>query len=661
MMFVGPSDDPDRYRLDQRVAMGGGEGELWRGSIPVDGVDVAVAVKIIHERNAGEIAEWRTRWQRQVDVLQSLDHPGIVKVRQVFTGPLPHEAGSADPSTSSLYLAMSWVQGDTLESWTRQHGERDLLDCVRILTALSDAVDYLHTRAVPGIPILHRDIKPSNILVEGGRITLVDFGITRLATGQDVTFAGTPAYLAPEALHGSFSEASDRFALGATAFFLLTGSSPNVLHDSAPALRAALEASPLLAGKPGVVDQVLAMVDRDPAKRPVDITSWAQGLALAAVTMPGSGGTTVHRAPASTASPMAHGSTPTPPPIPTSGATTPPPIPANQWAAAAPAPAHGAPASATPPTQSMRTIDSPPPPPVSPMPDESAGDSEPRRARRGGLVAAAVLLLLLAAGGVVAAFALGGDDPTDVATGGAGSRDDTETSTTTRKPTTTTTTTSTTTTLPTAMPDFTGKTLSEATNTARQLALTVTVGNMLDETVPDGTVLSQEPAGGSPLAGVLTLNVARRASITYLSDLEPVEGSDWSSSPINLNAEQFIHPLSTTAGGSEVISGYDLQRAFTRFRGKVGPSDSSPSDSTIHFEIIADGRKVFEADVPFGQSHPFDVDVTDVLRLELRLVHLYNGECCPNRPTAVWGDPTLLAPFDPTAPPPGSGSLSFPN
>ena len=197
MAWVGPVGEPDRYELSE-LKSSGGEGQLWRGVLDVDGAAITVAVKVIHPSKNSDLEEWRVRWQRQAELLRSLDHPGLVKVRDVFEGPVPHEAGDADASTNTLYLVMNWVEGPTLEEWVSRNPNRDVLESARVLGKLASAVDYLHSGAVTGNPVLHRDIKPANVIVTAAGAVLVDFGFTRVIGGQPLTIAGTPAYIAPE-------------------------------------------------------------------------------------------------------------------------------------------------------------------------------------------------------------------------------------------------------------------------------------------------------------------------------------------------------------------------------------------------------------------------------------------------------------------------------
>ena len=90
---VGPDNDPDRYLLGSAVGSGA-EGILYRGSITTAaGVTLDVAIKMLQPRFLSKVEEWHTRWTEQVELLRSLQVPGVVPVRDGFLGPLPHPPG----------------------------------------------------------------------------------------------------------------------------------------------------------------------------------------------------------------------------------------------------------------------------------------------------------------------------------------------------------------------------------------------------------------------------------------------------------------------------------------------------------------------------------------------------------------------------------------
>jgi serine/threonine protein kinase len=283
---AGPYADPDCYQLLQ-LRSRGGEGELWQSALPIDGVPLPVAVKVINEANNEHLDDWRRRWQQQAEILRTLDHPSLVKVRDTFEGPLPHPPGGADPESRSLFLVMNWVKGESLVEWVAHHPERDLLDSTRVIAKIAAAVDYVHSGASTGKAVLHRDIKPANVLIDGADVCLVDFGFARLMSGEPMTLAGTPYYLAPEVIGGgTFSEASDRYALGATAYYTIVGEAP--APGDYEGMRAKLARARGAEGRTDLADHVLAMMAQDPAQRPANTIEWAQALAAGAVstTMP---------------------------------------------------------------------------------------------------------------------------------------------------------------------------------------------------------------------------------------------------------------------------------------------------------------------------------------------------------------------------------------
>lgn len=230
--WVGPYEDPDRYELIE-LRSEGGEGRLWQAALTVDRTVLTVAMKVVHERHLADVGEWRTRWRRQAEVLRSLDHPGLIRVREFFEGPPPHPRGQAVADERALYLAMNWMNGLSLEEWARQHPGRHVDASLAVIRRVAHAVDYLHSGADTGIPVIHRDIKPANVLINANDVKLVDFGFARMMDHSSMTFAGTPEYIAPETvLHGApFSPATDRYALGVTTFFALTGDSLGGLDD----------------------------------------------------------------------------------------------------------------------------------------------------------------------------------------------------------------------------------------------------------------------------------------------------------------------------------------------------------------------------------------------------------------------------------------------
>lgn len=136
---------------------------------------------------------------REARILAGLNHPGIVKVYDIFQA-----AGTA-------YMVMEFVDGARLTEWLPEHAG-EVEQVISVLVNLLGALSYLH-----GSEVLHRDIKPSNIIIRtGNQPVLIDFGAAMLGTPPTtITLVGTPGYAAPEQFqpHGKVGAWSDLYAL----------------------------------------------------------------------------------------------------------------------------------------------------------------------------------------------------------------------------------------------------------------------------------------------------------------------------------------------------------------------------------------------------------------------------------------------------------------
>ena len=151
-----------------------------------------VALKIVHAGAASQ--EVLRRFQREREILASLDHPNIARIIDGGTSPegLP-------------YLVMDHVEGEPIDSYCDRH-RVDLQARLKLFRDVCGAVHYAHEHHV-----VHRDLKPNNILVNGdGVVKLLDFGIAKLnSTEPDgatmLTLTGmclmTPEYASPETGH----------------------------------------------------------------------------------------------------------------------------------------------------------------------------------------------------------------------------------------------------------------------------------------------------------------------------------------------------------------------------------------------------------------------------------------------------------------------------
>lgn len=207
-----------RYVLE--VLLGeGGFGEVWRAQDTK--LPRKVALKFIRRQAAAQ-ASLLKRFEREADVLVTLDHQNVVRV---------HDKGYwADRP----YLVLEYIEGGSLRSWQdgyRAAGERPPIDTVRaLILQIASGVAEAH-RQDPAI--IHRDLKPDNVLLKGtseGRLIakVLDFGLARVGTGQSsvVMTIGTFAYMSPEQASkgvNAVTTASDVFALGVMLAEMLSG------------------------------------------------------------------------------------------------------------------------------------------------------------------------------------------------------------------------------------------------------------------------------------------------------------------------------------------------------------------------------------------------------------------------------------------------------
>jgi len=174
---------------------------------------------------------------------------------------------------------MPFISGESLKTAVEKNGPLPVVDVVRVLYDVAEALDYAH-----GQGVVHRDIKPANILRSGSYSLITDFGVAKAlnasmpASGMTSTgmAVGTPAYMAPEQLAGDASadHRIDIYALGLLAYELLNGKSPFAASTPQRVLAAVLtqEPKPLIEVRPDVPpslsELVMRCLSKDPIERP---------------------------------------------------------------------------------------------------------------------------------------------------------------------------------------------------------------------------------------------------------------------------------------------------------------------------------------------------------------------------------------------------------
>ena len=160
------------------------------------------------------------RFQREMEVSQKLQHPGIA---------IAYESGVW---REMHFLAMEYVPGPTLFQLVRREGPLTAYHCAMWSSQLADALHFAHNSGV-----IHRDLKPSNVIITPeNKIKLLDLGLARWLRDDhnerrlvgDNRVVGSFDYMAPEqGVNSSKADAkSDLYALGCLMYFALTGSPP---------------------------------------------------------------------------------------------------------------------------------------------------------------------------------------------------------------------------------------------------------------------------------------------------------------------------------------------------------------------------------------------------------------------------------------------------
>ena len=228
------------------------------------------AVKVIHLHQASD--EQLARFDREVRLASQLMHPNTIEVFDYGRTPegLP-------------FYAMELLNGLTLQQIVERSGPQPAARVIHVLRGIAGSLSEAHERG-----LVHRDVTPANIMLcrKGGLydvVKLLDFGMikdTRANHTRELTHAlrvlGTPSYMAPERIEraDSADPRSDLYALGAVAYFALTGAPPFAGDSDLTLAYHAVHSAPQPLAQRGATVAaalerlVLQCLEKDPAHRP---------------------------------------------------------------------------------------------------------------------------------------------------------------------------------------------------------------------------------------------------------------------------------------------------------------------------------------------------------------------------------------------------------
>jgi serine/threonine-protein kinase len=246
-----------RYSIDRELGRGGMGVVYLAREVHLDRL---VAIKLLPPTLAAR-TDLRERFLREARLAAKLTHPHIVPIHAV------------EESGAFVFYVMAYVEGETLADRVERRGPLPATEAARVLREVAWALAFAHAQG-----FVHRDIKPDNILLESstGRALVADFGIAAaMGDGIEDRIVGTPEFMSPEQVLGKALDArSDLYALGATAFYALSGRLPfrgesptevmaRQVNDTVPSLASTGVSVPRKLA--ALVDRCLA---KDPAQRP---------------------------------------------------------------------------------------------------------------------------------------------------------------------------------------------------------------------------------------------------------------------------------------------------------------------------------------------------------------------------------------------------------
>ena len=267
-MTLTPGARLGSYEIAAAIGAGG-MGEVYRATD--SRLKRVVAIKVLPAAVAAD-ADRLARFQREAEVLASLNHPNVAAVYGLEKTP------------DCTALVMEFIDGDDL-SQRIAGGAIPMDEALAIAKQIAAALEAAHEQG-----IVHRDLKPANIKVRpDGSVKVLDFGLAKamepaVADGATAaitspaltgvgTILGTAAYMAPEQAKGrSVDKRADIWAFGVILYEMVTGKPLFAGDTVVETLAAVVTKAPDLSLAPAAVRPLLrATLESDPRRRLRDI------------------------------------------------------------------------------------------------------------------------------------------------------------------------------------------------------------------------------------------------------------------------------------------------------------------------------------------------------------------------------------------------------
>ncbi len=275
-----------KYRVLSLIAAGG-MGKIYRAEQqPLGRI---VALKLLHittqrDPTAAETSDADVsgkRFFREASILAKLQHPNIVTVFDFGAVDTLSGATKDDTAENQFFMAMEFLQGETLHERLLHQRRLSWEDTVRFTRQIARGLREAHA-----LGIVHRDLKPMNLMITTDRdgeeqIKILDFGIVKMIDEpqkeltQEGAFVGSPMYMAPEQIEtGRVDLRSDIYSLGIVVYRCLCGAPPFSAGGSMKIMMSHLSEAPPPLGErvpdlPQWVESVvMRCLQKSPSERP---------------------------------------------------------------------------------------------------------------------------------------------------------------------------------------------------------------------------------------------------------------------------------------------------------------------------------------------------------------------------------------------------------
>jgi serine/threonine protein kinase len=226
------------------------------------GLNRPVAIKMMRHNLALD-PEFQNTFRNEAKTIAAMNHPNIIHIYDI------------EERYRTLFIIEELVEGQSLTDMLKHLRAIPLKATVDFLIQICTGLEYAHQK-----DIIHRDINSTNILVEpDDHLKILDFGLACPIGTEDFASSGTVAYMAPEQIESlALDQRTDIYALGITAFEMITGRRPFPEDDARALLNMHLESEipdpcDMLPECPGSLrDFIMKACRRSPDERYQDTT-----------------------------------------------------------------------------------------------------------------------------------------------------------------------------------------------------------------------------------------------------------------------------------------------------------------------------------------------------------------------------------------------------